>query len=173
MSEDKSKIFWKFINETGEDCLNINEIRKKYKKTDKNIIKLIDEEYNKNLHFLKTKLDNVIGESYDYENDTFSEFFQHILSKGESNFNKIIDSEYKKKYHVIPTFNYDLQIPVKEYLYTKKSEYQLISVYDTEKLGKVLVIDGDFQFSDKDEHIYHEMMAHVPINYFRKKNKVI
>lgn len=174
MSIDTNKLFWNFIKESGEDCININKTRRKYKKSNKNYINLIDDEYNKNLNFLKTKLDTIIGDSFDYENDAFNEFYLHILSKGESNFNKIIDNDYKKKYHVIPTYNYDLQVPIKEHLYNKKSEYQLISVLDTDKLGKVLVIDGDFQFSEKDEHIYHEMMAHVPINYFENNiNKLI
>ena len=33
----------------------------------------------------------------------------------------------------------------------------------SEKLGKVLVIDDLIQLTEKDEFVYHEMMAHVPL----------
>jgi len=43
-----------------------------------------------------------------------------------------------------------------------KSKFQTIEVYQTKSFGKLLVIDGHGMLCDKDEFIYHEMMAHVP-----------
>ncbi len=53
-------------------------------------------------------------------------------------------------------------IKVDKKLFETKSEYQHIEVYQSEEFGKVLVIDGHGMLCDKDEFIYHEMMAHVP-----------
>src|SRR5947209_1875994 len=46
-----------------------------------------------------------------------------------------------------------------------RSKFQHIQVYDSHdpNVGKILVIDGDIQMTEKDEHIYHEMIVHVPI----------
>ena len=48
-------------------------------------------------------------------------------------------------------------------LYHTKSKYQDIKIYNTKDFGKLLVIDDDIQLNEDDEHIYHEMMAHVPL----------
>ncbi len=53
-------------------------------------------------------------------------------------------------------------VKVEKKLYEKKSKYQHIEVYQSEEFGRILVIDGHGMLCDKDEFIYHEMMAHVP-----------
>ncbi|SMC08752.1 polyamine aminopropyltransferase [Nitratiruptor tergarcus] len=53
-------------------------------------------------------------------------------------------------------------VKVKEKLFETKSRYQHIEVYESDEFGKILVIDGHGMLCDKDEFIYHEMMAHVP-----------
>lgn len=45
-------------------------------------------------------------------------------------------------------------IEVKEVLHSEKSEYQDISVFDTTSFGKVLVLDGIIQCTEKDEFSY-------------------
>ena len=62
---------------------------------------------------------------------------------------------------------------VKRRLYSKKSPYQKIEVFDTVEFGKILVLDKIFQTSEKDEFVYHEMICHLPIFYFLNKNKKI
>lgn len=52
-------------------------------------------------------------------------------------------------------------IKVKEQLYSKKSEFQQIDVFDTYEFGKILVIDGYVMITEKDEFIYHDMITHV------------
>ena len=61
------------------------------------------------------------------------------------------------------TDNVKFSMRVKETLYSKKSEYQQIEVIDTYDFGRVLVIDGWTMITEKDEFIYHEMIAHVPM----------
>lgn len=52
---------------------------------------------------------------------------------------------------------------IKKKLFKKSSPYQQIEVVDTYECGRVLIIDSIFQTSAKDEFIYHEMMAHLPL----------
>lgn len=41
--------------------------------------------------------------------------------------------------------------------------YQTLTCFTTPVFGTVLALDGIIQLTDKDEHIYHEMMVHVPL----------
>lgn len=52
---------------------------------------------------------------------------------------------------------------VKKVLYSGKSLFQKMLVLDTESFGRALILDGVVQTTEKDEFIYHEMMAHVPL----------
>ncbi|MFQ5954386.1 MAG: polyamine aminopropyltransferase [Kiloniellales bacterium] len=49
-------------------------------------------------------------------------------------------------------------------LYQGHTGLQQVEVLDTPAYGRVLVLDGVVQTSERDEFIYHEMMAHVPLN---------
>lgn len=50
-------------------------------------------------------------------------------------------------------------------LYDAPTEFQRLSVFENANgpWGRVLVLDGAIQLTDKDEFVYHEMMAHVPL----------
>ncbi|MEP1932757.1 MAG: polyamine aminopropyltransferase [Roseibium sp.] len=50
-----------------------------------------------------------------------------------------------------------------EILYQEKTEHQDLVLFSNPVFGKVLMLDGVTQVTTKDEFIYHEMMAHVPI----------
>jgi spermidine synthase len=52
---------------------------------------------------------------------------------------------------------------IKAYLYEEKSEFQHIQLVDTHEYGKMLLLDGIVQTTEKDEFFYHEMMVHVPM----------
>lgn len=49
-----------------------------------------------------------------------------------------------------------------ERLYLHNSEFQKIEIFQTEALGKILVLDGNIACAEEDEYVYHEMIAHVP-----------
>jgi len=49
-------------------------------------------------------------------------------------------------------------------LHREISPFQEIAVLDTEQFGRVLVLDGMIQTTIFDEFVYHEMLAHVPLN---------
>ncbi|MFB6467202.1 polyamine aminopropyltransferase [Cytobacillus sp. Hz8] len=61
------------------------------------------------------------------------------------------------------TDNIRFSIKVSEHLYTAKSPYQQIDIFDSEEMGKFLIIDGIVMLTSKDEFIYHDMIVHVPM----------
>ncbi len=48
-------------------------------------------------------------------------------------------------------------------LFSQRSPYQQVDVVETLEHGRVLLNDGLFMVSERDEFVYHEMMAHVPL----------
>ncbi len=52
---------------------------------------------------------------------------------------------------------------VKEQLFNRQSDYQHITILDTEEFGRVLTLDGYLMITEKDEFIYHDMIVHVPM----------
>ncbi|CAL5344109.1 unnamed protein product [Camellia sinensis] len=52
---------------------------------------------------------------------------------------------------------------VEKILYKDKSEYQEILVFESSTYGKVLVLDGIVQLTEKDECVYQEMITHLPL----------
>ncbi len=59
--------------------------------------------------------------------------------------------------HKLDAFRIDREI------YKGKSKFQNIHVFESKGFGRVLALDGIIQFSQSDEHIYHEIIAHVPL----------
>ncbi len=49
---------------------------------------------------------------------------------------------------------------LKRLLYRDKSDYQKIEVIENEYFGRVLLLDGLVQTTERDEFFYHEMLAH-------------
>ncbi|KAJ1690918.1 hypothetical protein LUZ63_015073 [Rhynchospora breviuscula] len=54
-------------------------------------------------------------------------------------------------------------LKVEKVLYQGKSPYQEVLVFESATYGKVLVLDGIVQLTDKDECAYQEMIAHLPL----------
>ncbi len=63
------------------------------------------------------------------------------------------------------TLHADLRqrVRVSRVLYRDKTEHQDLIIFENPLLGRVLALDGVVQTTEADEHIYHEMLAHVPI----------
>ena len=56
-----------------------------------------------------------------------------------------------------------LSLKVEKTLYSQKSCFQQIDVYETRTYGRMLVLDGIIQLTERDEFTYQEMMAHLPV----------
>ncbi|MCQ2559793.1 MAG: polyamine aminopropyltransferase, partial [Clostridia bacterium] len=69
----------------------------------------------------------------------------------------------------------DMQISLRisEILYTGVSEFQRISVVNSEECGRMLFLDDIIQTTIKDEFVYHEMITHVGLNTLPKPKKVL
>ena len=56
-----------------------------------------------------------------------------------------------------------LDYKIKKYLYSEKTPFQEIEIFDTEYFGRMFTLDGVVMMSEFDEFAYHEMIAHVPL----------
>jgi len=61
---------------------------------------------------------------------------------------------------------------VEKILYQGKSPYQEVLVFESSTYGKVLVLDGIVQLTDKDECAYQEMITHLPLCSISSPKKV-
>jgi len=52
---------------------------------------------------------------------------------------------------------------VKRILFSGKSQYQDVKVVELDGFGLALVLDGVVQFTEKEEFVYHETLAHLPL----------
>eukprot|EP00854_Cymbomonas_tetramitiformis_P000275 gene275-508_t len=55
------------------------------------------------------------------------------------------------------------KLRVNKILANERSAYQDIFIFENDTYGTVLCLDGILQLSTADEHIYHEMITHVPL----------
>lgn len=62
---------------------------------------------------------------------------------------------------------------VKNILHSSKSRFQDIIVFENPFFGKILVLDGVVQITERDEFFYHEMLVHVVMNSHPEPKKVI
>lgn len=66
-----------------------------------------------------------------------------------------------------------LSIKIKNALFHTRSPFQEIAILDTEKMGRLLVIDGVTMLTEYDEFAYHEMISHVPLLVHPKPSRVL
>jgi len=52
---------------------------------------------------------------------------------------------------------------VDKLIYTEKTPYQIIDIYETPAYGRLFALDGVIMTRDYDEFVYHEMISHVPL----------
>lgn len=57
--------------------------------------------------------------------------------------------------------------------FENKTEHQHLMIFHNALLGRVMVLDGVVQTTEKDEFVYHEMMAHVPLIAHGKARRVL
>jgi spermidine synthase len=55
------------------------------------------------------------------------------------------------------------RLQLKQRLFKARSDFQTVEVAESTNHGRVLLNDGCFMLSERDEAIYHEMMAHTPL----------
>ena len=66
-----------------------------------------------------------------------------------------------------------LRLARKRQLFSEQSPFQKVEVFESSHHGRVLLNDGCFMLSERDEPIYHEMMAHVPLSVHAHPRRVL
>lgn len=73
----------------------------------------------------------------------------------------------------IGTDDLRVEFRIERTLFRDRSPYQEVAVVESAELGRMLVLDGIIQTSIRDEFIYHEMLAHVPLFTHPKPERVL
>ena len=58
-------------------------------------------------------------------------------------------------------------------LYSSQSRFQKIEVVESLDFGRMLVLDGVINLTERDEYVYHEMLVHVPLFSHPNPSKVL
>lgn len=66
-----------------------------------------------------------------------------------------------------------LKLGLKQKLFGGRSDFQMVEIFESTHHGRVLLNDGAFMLCERDERIYHEMMAHVPLNVHPNPKRVL
>jgi spermidine synthase len=61
------------------------------------------------------------------------------------------------------TENFGITAKINKTLHTEQTDFQKLDMYETEEWGNMLVLDDMVMTTIKDEFVYHEMVAHVPL----------
>lgn len=61
------------------------------------------------------------------------------------------------------TDNVRFSIKTDRHLFSGKSEFQTVDVFESKEYGRFLTLDGLMMVTEKDEFIYHDMIVHVPM----------
>ena len=68
---------------------------------------------------------------------------------------------------------FKISIKIKDVLCHYRSEFQQIAIFETEKLGRMLVLDDITMLTEFDEFAYHEMIVHVPLTVHPRPERVL
>ncbi|GGC86347.1 polyamine aminopropyltransferase [Thalassobacillus devorans] len=71
------------------------------------------------------------------------------------------------------TENFGITAKIKRSLHTEKTDFQQLDMLETEEWGNMLVLDDMVMTTQKDEFVYHEMVAHVPLFTHPKPENVL
>ncbi len=93
------------------------------------------------------------------------------LAEEDRSVNQLLDLWF----HDSPEFAYGcrLSIKIKDVLCHYESDFQEIAVFETERLGRMLVLDNITMLTEFDEAAYHEMIVHVPLLVHPKPSRVL
>ncbi len=64
-------------------------------------------------------------------------------------------------------------LKIKAKLHEEQSQYQRLEIYDTETFGKLMVLDGCYMVTTRDNFLYHEMMTHPALFTHKNPQKVV
>lgn len=71
------------------------------------------------------------------------------------------------------TEHFGITMKVNRTLHTEHTDFQKLDMIETAEWGKMLLLDNMVMTSEKDEFVYHEMVAHVPLFTHPHPQKVL
>jgi len=92
-------------------------------------------------------------------------------NQGLKGMDLIIDGWFHERGELWP--GQAMSLKVEKVLENYRSDFQDILVFESEKHGKVLVLDGVIQVTERDEFAYQEMIAHIPLHAHPCPKKVL
>ncbi|KAD4585927.1 hypothetical protein E3N88_23528 [Mikania micrantha] len=91
-------------------------------------------------------------------------FTEHQNSSGHYNFKYFNEFLLTGEAH---------SLEVKKILFKERSKFQEVLVFESATYGKVLVLDGILQLTERDEFAYQEMIAHLPLCSIKSPKNVL
>ncbi|WP_084731209.1 polyamine aminopropyltransferase [Seinonella peptonophila] len=58
-------------------------------------------------------------------------------------------------------------------LYSEKTPYQQLDIFETEQFGRMMVLDGMVMTTDQDEFAYHELLTHIAMSTHPNPKQVL
>ncbi|QAS53267.1 spermidine synthase [Halobacillus litoralis] len=71
------------------------------------------------------------------------------------------------------TDHFGITAKVNRSLHSEKTDFQDLEILETEEWGNMLVLDDMVMTTERDEFVYHEMLAHVPLFTHPSPKKVL
>ncbi|KKC50002.1 MULTISPECIES: polyamine aminopropyltransferase [unclassified Paenibacillus] len=71
------------------------------------------------------------------------------------------------------TETYGITAKIKETYVNEQTDFQQLAMIETDEFGTMLVLDGMVMTTDKDEFVYHEMVAHPALNTHPNPEQVL
>jgi spermidine synthase len=99
----------------------------------------------------------------------FSKKLPQFHSAHETETPASLDLWYQERHNDEVSFG----LHVKKVLHSVQSQYQRVDVFESTGFGRVLTLDGLMMCSERDEFVYHEMIAHVPLLSHKNPKKVL
>jgi len=62
---------------------------------------------------------------------------------------------------------------IEKEIYSGKSKFQKIEIFETKEFGRILALDGLVQLSTKHEFVYHEMLVHPALFYHSNPKRIL
>lgn len=74
------------------------------------------------------------------------------------------------EYH---TQNVKFSLKVDKHLYSNENDLGRVDIFDSLEYGRILAVDGYIIFTERDEFIYDEMLAHVPMAVHKNAKNIL
>lgn len=71
------------------------------------------------------------------------------------------------------TESFGITAKIKETLVREQTQYQDLAIVETEQFGRMLMLDGMVMTTEKDEFVYHEMLAHPALFTHPRPRRVL